>query len=210
MKIQAITLIAVLSVAFASDFADAGQHPSFGGGNNGSNPGKGGRNSGSHQNWKPGYVGGNSGSHHNWKPGYVGGNSGSHHNWKPADGRGNSWVKPPVCHTPVGTPPAPVCHTPVWTPQPPVCPTLPVVSSLTLVNNSGQTFDYRLNRTEVDNMVINGQKKYDTTVPQGASLQPVTIEFHNGRQVVDFQLDPTATYIFSTDAQTQTLALNRY
>jgi hypothetical protein len=44
MKLQAITLIAALSVAFTSKSADAG-HPSFGGGNNGSQ-----------QNWNPGYT----------------------------------------------------------------------------------------------------------------------------------------------------------
>lgn len=178
MKLQAITLIAVLSVAFTSNSADAG-HPSFGGGSNGSQ-----------QNWNPGYGG------------------------------GSHCVQPPVCstpvrHTPVYAPQPPVRHTPVWTPQRPVCSTpgygtpvnhAPAVSLLTLLNNSGQTFDFRLNRTDVDNMLVNGQKKYQTTARQGASRQPVTIEFHNGQQVVDVQLDPTATYLFTMDAQTQKMS----
>lgn len=103
-------------------------------------------------------------------------------------------VEPPHCK------PAP----PVCKPQPPVCKKPPVnrppvrCVKMKLMNNAGAEVYF----------VLNNANDYSTLgadaveIVESHSGQPHLISYHNGQQMVEYELDPNATYSFEWEGDT--------
>ncbi len=185
MKLQAITLIVAFSGIITSTSADAGDF-NFGDAVrkvqkinravNGSQFGGG----------SPGFGGGGN-------PGYV--------KPLPFPGYGKPKYCPPPAHKPICKPQPPVSHCP-----PPVCaPPInrPPVKCfiMKLMNHTGAEVFYNLDHSDqYTQMPID-----DAQLIKSHTQQPHLIRYHNGQEVVEFQLDPSAAYAF--EWQNETLVL---
>ena len=107
-------------------------------------------------------------------PGYV----------SPHPNPGYSHCKPPVCKPPV-------CHPPVN--HPPV-----KCYSMKLMNNAGAEVYYILDKAQDYNQLPAEQVE----VVKSHSSQPHTISYHNGQEVVEYQLSVNGTYSFEWQGET--------
>ncbi|MBD3671984.1 MAG: hypothetical protein HUJ26_00535 [Planctomycetaceae bacterium] len=103
-------------------------------------------------------------------------------------------VEPPHCK------PAP----PVCKPQPPVCKKPPVnrppvrCAKMKLMNNAGAEVYFVLNNAN-DYITLG----VDTVeIVESHNGQPHLISYHNGQQMVEYELDPNATYSFEWEGDT--------
>lgn len=118
-------------------------------------------------------------------------------------------VKPPVCVKPPICPPVkpPVCEQPACPCNLCKCQTcqcgdqhvgLPInqppvrVYTLTLMNNAGADVHFRFNGAEeVESMSADDVAAFESRATQG-----IQIAYHNGLEVVQYDLDPSASYSF--------------
>lgn len=134
-------------------------------------------------------------------------------------------VKPPVCIKPPICPPVkpPVCNKPPV--KPPVCikpqckcnvckcqvcqcgdqhVSLPInrppvrVSQMTLMNNAGAEVHFSFKGTEQ----VESMPAEDVSVYETRQRQEIQIAYHNGLEVVQYDLDPSASYSFEWQGET--------
>jgi len=123
-------------------------------------------------------------------------------------------VKPPVCIKPPICPPVePPCHTcechvcKCHKPVLPIChkpiSQLPInrppvkLVTMTLMNNAGADVHFSLNSNEqVETMPADSE-----SVVESRSLEALKIAYHNGVEVVEYELDPSAAYSFEWEGE---------
>jgi hypothetical protein len=181
MKLQVITTLAVISGFFTTTSADAGKFnlgqalqtaQQIGNAVNTIKYGP--------QYKTPPYYPGNGYPGYGTTPGYV---------WDPPPG----WQQPPVYQPPVVYPPQPQpgCHPPV---------NLPPVKTYKMVlqNNTGAEVYYNLDNSKN----YHTMPKDDVDVIQSQFQKPHLISYHNGHKVVQYELNPNATYSFEWQGDT--------
>jgi len=119
----------------------------------------------------------------------------------PHPGHGHIHPKPPVCKPPIGKPPVHICkrcHSHVCHCHKPPINKPPVKKfAMKLMNNAETKVFFSLNGLDYQMMQANDVEVVKSVSPQGHQ-----IKYHNGVEVVEYTLDPTAAYSFEWEGET--------
>ena len=119
----------------------------------------------------------------------------------PSPGYGKPEYCPPPVHKPICKPQPPVSHCPPPVHAPPINRPPVKCYIMKLMNHTGADVFYNLdNSDEYTQMPID-----DAQLIKSHSQQPHRIRYHNGQEVVEFELDPSATYAFEWQGETLVL-----